>query len=143
LFFKPFVAPATLNASVLYSILWRVVLTYGAVLIAMTLFRARSVFDAISLISGMCGVHGAGLQLPGTFYLHTGFVLFLGVIAFGFPNIYQILGRWSPALTAVKALPARVPTWHPTGVNAAAFGVLLAVAMLYSQRAVRFLYFQF
>jgi alginate O-acetyltransferase complex protein AlgI len=143
LFFKPFVAPAMLNASVLYSILWRVVLTYGAVLIAMTLFRARSVFDAISLISGMCGVHGAGLQLPGTFYLHTGFVLFLGVIAFGFPNIYQILGRWSPALTAVKALPARVPTWHPTGVNAAAFGVLLAVAMLYSQRAVRFLYFQF
>ena len=143
LFFKPFVAPPVLKAPALYSILWRGMLTYGAVLIAMTLFRARSVSDAISLVSGMCGIHGAGLPLAGTVYVHTGFVLFLAVIAFGFPNIYQILGRWSPALNAVKALPARLPTWQPTWANAAAFGVLLAVAVLYSQRAVRFLYFQF
>ena len=143
LFFRPFVAPAVLKASVLYSILWRLVLTYGAVLIAMTLFRARSVSDAISLVSGMCGFHGAGLPLAGTVYSHSAFVLFLSVIAFGFPNIYQYLGRWSPALTAVKALPARLPIWHPTWVQAAAFGVMLAIGALYSQRAVRFLYFQF
>jgi alginate O-acetyltransferase complex protein AlgI len=83
------------------------------------------------------------LPLQGTVVLHTGFVLVLGVIAFGSPNIYQILGRWSPALTAVKSLPARLSTWHPNWVNAAAFGVLLAVAVLYLQRAVSFLYFQF
>jgi alginate O-acetyltransferase complex protein AlgI len=141
--YKPFAVPAILKASAVYSILWRVTLTYTSVLMAMILFRAQNLSDAMALAKGMFGFHGAGLPLSATVASHMGYVLVLGVVAFGFPNIYQMLNHWSPALTRVKPIRARFLAWRPTPLHAAGFGVLLAVAALYSQRAVRFLYFQF
>ena len=176
-FRRPFVIPTSLRAMTLYSVAWRVVLTYCAVLIAQIFFRASSASDAIELLSGMVGSHGTGLPLTvaavGGHYLgplqgwllnqgvvslglaetykvitasllqNSKLVLLLGVLAFGFPNVYQLLNDWSPALTKVKPTRWRFVTWRPTPIFAVATGVLLAVAVLYCERATRFLYFQF
>jgi alginate O-acetyltransferase complex protein AlgI len=142
LFHKPFVMPAKLQSKALYSVAWRAALTYCSVLIAMILFRARGVSDAAALLAGMVGLHGGAPPLSGIM-THTGYVLVLAIVAFVFPNIYQILNEWSPALTAVKPMRTRILAWRPVWQQAAGFGALLGAAALYSERAVRFLYFQF
>jgi alginate O-acetyltransferase complex protein AlgI len=177
IFFKPFAASASLRAAVLYSIVWRVLLTYGAVLSAEIVFRASSVTDAAVLMRGMLGLHGSEFPLPiapdmfhyfgalrdwllnhrilvidrGEAYdaitsplvFHSVLVLLLGAVAFGFPNVYQILGDRSPALTRVKATNWKSVVWQPTWAYAAGIGALLAVASLLFQRTAQFLYFQF
>jgi alginate O-acetyltransferase complex protein AlgI len=148
LFHRPYVVPATLRAVALYSIAWRVVLTYCAVLLAEIFFRAKSASDAVTLVGGMLGFHGTGLREAGhsitsTFVYHCVLVLVLGIVAFGFPNVYQMLDGWSPALTKVKPMRSRFLAWRPNWVTAAGIGVLLAVAALYSERTTQFLYFQF
>jgi alginate O-acetyltransferase complex protein AlgI len=176
-FFKPFTAPASLRATVLYSIVWRVLLTYGAVLVAEIVFRASSVTDSAMLIRGMLGLHGGEFPLPiapdmlhyfgplrdwllnhrilvvdrweaydavtSPLVFHSILVLLLGAVAFGCPNVYQLLGDWSPALTRVKPTRWQSVVWQPTWVYAAGVGALLAVTSLLFQRTAQFLYFQF
>jgi len=161
-----------------WSILWRVVLTYDAVLVAQIYFRANSAGDATSMLAGMMGLHGSGLPLPvplGTLqtlgmlgdhlrslhllevglrssyneltrplFMNGLLTLGLGAIAFGAPNIYQILNQWSPALSKIKLQPTRRwLAWEPNAPSAVAVGTLLFVATLYFDRTGRFLYFQF
>ena len=67
-----------------------------------------------------------------------------GVITFGFPNVYQILGDASPALTKVKPDKHwQWVIWKPNLISAVLVGVLLFVTYLYFDRTARFLYFQF
>jgi len=67
-----------------------------------------------------------------------------GVITFWAPNIYQILGDASPALTKVKPdAHWQWIVWKPSLFNAVLVGLLLFVASIYFDRAARFLYFQF
>jgi hypothetical protein len=127
----------------LYSIAWRVVLTYCAVLLAEIFFRAKSASDAAILLGGMLGFHGTDFPLPVPLVYHLAFVVVLGIVAFGTPNVYQILNSWSPALTKVKPMCWQFLAWRPTWVNAAGIGALLAVAALYLERTTQFLYFQF
>jgi len=146
IFFKPFVAPASLRANALYSIVWRVLLTYSAVLVAEIVFRASSVADAAMLIRGMLGFHGgweADDAVTSPLVFHSILVLLLGAVAFGCPNVYQLLGDWSPALTRVKPTRWQSVVWQPTWVYAAGVGALLAVTSLLFQRTAQFLYFQF
>jgi alginate O-acetyltransferase complex protein AlgI len=143
IFHKPFVAPSPLRTGALYSIVWRVVLTYCSVLLAEVVFRAKSPSDAAILIQGMFGFHGAEFPLPIPLVYHCALVLALGIVAFGCPNVYQMLNRWSPALTKVRPTRWLVLAWRPTWLSAAGIGTLLAAAALNSERATEFLYFQF
>jgi D-alanyl-lipoteichoic acid acyltransferase DltB (MBOAT superfamily) len=67
----------------------------------------------------------------------------LGIIAFGAPNIYQLLGDNSPALNKVKSLEWKWAIWKPTFASAIVVAMLLFIATLYFDRTARFLYFQF
>ena len=67
----------------------------------------------------------------------------LGAIAFGAPNVYQIMGTWSPALTKVHPSSWVRWRWQPTWPWAIAAAVMVFVASLRFDRAARFLYFQF
>jgi alginate O-acetyltransferase complex protein AlgI len=71
------------------------------------------------------------------------FVLLLGVIAFGAPNIYQIMGQWSPALTKVQPTQHSWLLWRPEWSWALTAGVMLFWASLRFDHPARFLYFQF
>jgi hypothetical protein len=80
-----------------------------------------------------------------TLPLATNLLLALGlaVIAFGAPNVYQIMGAWSPALTKVHPSSWTRLRWQPTWFWAVGAGVVLFVASLRIHHAARFLYFQF
>ena len=177
IFYKPFVVSGALKVATLYSIVWRVALTYCSVVVAEIFFRASSVSDARTLVEGMFGFHGTEFPLPipiGNIHYfgplqdwllkhrilvvglretyesitfpvvyHCAFVLVLGVVAFGCPNVYQMLNGWSPALTTVKPMRRRFLVWRPTWQCAAAIGAMLVGASLLFQRSVQFLYFQF
>ncbi len=130
---------------------WPVAVTYLAVLVAEIFFRAASSGDAVALLAGMLGVNGGGvwpafltsnsdaLRLADNLVLGLG----LAVIAFFAPNVYQIMGRWSPALTKVRSTLRPSLQWQPTFRWAMVGGALLFLASLrFDQKAV-FLYFQF
>jgi D-alanyl-lipoteichoic acid acyltransferase DltB (MBOAT superfamily) len=143
IFRGPFVFPKSLRAAVAYSVVWRVALTYCAVLLAQIVFRAKGVPDAALLVKGMLGFHGTEFPLPTQLVYHCGYVLVLGIVAFGTPNVYQMLNSWSPALTGVGSMRWHWLAWRPTWLNAVGAGALLAVATLLFQRTTQFLYFQF
>jgi alginate O-acetyltransferase complex protein AlgI len=125
-----------------WATLWRVSLTYSAVLLAQTVFRAPSLRDAAQLLSDMLGFRGIG-RLAASTAAHSGFVLGLAVLAFAAPNIYRFLGKQSPALTAVAPLPWSAFHWRPTWQTATLIGALLGAAIVLCERETAFLYFQF
>jgi alginate O-acetyltransferase complex protein AlgI len=51
------------GVAAVWGTLWRVTLTYLAVLVAQVFFRADSVQDAVTLLAGAAGLHGSGLPL--------------------------------------------------------------------------------
>jgi alginate O-acetyltransferase complex protein AlgI len=135
----------------LWSRFWPVATTYLAVLVAEIFFRAASCGDALALLAGMSGGNGGGvwpsyftsnldaLRLADNLVLG----LSLAVIAFWAPNVYQIMGQWSPALTKVRSTLRPSQQWQPTVRWAMVAGALLFLASLrFDQKAV-FLYFQF
>ena len=64
LFRKPLAPPhMPFTIGMLYSIFWRVALTYCAVLLAEIFFRSSGAHDAWLLIRGMLGLNGTGLPL--------------------------------------------------------------------------------
>jgi len=81
------------------------------------------------------------LTLPMANYLMLG--LGLAVIAFGAPNVYQIMGRWSPALTQVPSKLKSLLLWRPNLSWALACSGLMFWASTRMDHAARFLYFQF
>jgi len=136
--------PAELPAPMrLWRALWPVVLTYLAVLVAEVFFRAGSVGDALALLAGMAGAHGSELPAASP---HLAFNLLFGLsaglIAFFAPNVYQIMDRWSPALTKVRST-LRGMLWQPNFRWALIGGTLLFAASLRFDQSAPFLYFQF
>jgi len=69
--------------------------------------------------------------------------LALAVIAFGAPNVYQIMGDWSPALTKVRANFKWPVHWTPSLPWALGIAVLMFLACQHFDHPARFLYFQF
>ncbi len=72
-----------------------------------------------------------------------GLALVMAAIAFGAPNIYQIMGENSPALTKVKANFAWAMHWTTSWPWAVGLGLLMFAACQHFDRPARFLYFQF
>jgi hypothetical protein len=153
----------------LWSAVWPVATTYLAVIVAQIFFRADSTGYALTLLRGMLGLNGIDLPLPAAnpppwlVSLHllapasvaayeavtlplartALLTLLLGVIAFGAPNIYQIMDKYSPALTKVRSSLHRVLLWRPDWNWALASGAMLFWASLRFDHPARFLYFQF
>jgi hypothetical protein len=98
------------------------VITFVAVVAAFVIFRAASVADAIDVLSGMAGLHGAGVILFGMRYalLVAGLLLFVNVA----PNTWEVNVR-------------------PTPRVAGALGLIAAAAVLQIAEPSPFLYFQF
>jgi alginate O-acetyltransferase complex protein AlgI len=142
-FRKPLQGSSTEPRTNLWSVGWRWLLTYTSVLVAMVLFFAHSLSDAALLLKGMVGMNGSGFPVVPNVAVHWLYVGVLMGIAFGLPNIYQFLGSWSPALTAVGSLKFPSLAWRPALRYAVVFGLLLGVAALASEHTIRFLYFQF
>jgi len=140
---RPWIVPTAISLRTAYSMLWRLLLTYTAVLIAQVVFRSPSVSAAISVLAQLGGLHGTGPRPAGGDLNHCAFVLLLIGVAFGTPNIYRLLGDYSPALTALRPLRRQTLAWRPDWRLATALGLLLALVTLFGQRSVEFLYFQF
>jgi alginate O-acetyltransferase complex protein AlgI len=129
----------------IWSAVWPVAATYLAVIVAQIFFRADNTGDAFTLLDGMLGLNGSetyGSITPPL--LHSAqLTLLLGVIAFGAPNIYQIMDKYSPALTKLRSSVHRMLLWRPDWNWALASGAMLFWASLRFDHPARFLYFQF
>jgi D-alanyl-lipoteichoic acid acyltransferase DltB (MBOAT superfamily) len=117
-------------------------LTFVAVLVAQVFFRSASTHDALQVLGGLIGRHGAGLeelseQSPHAFL----FVLALPVI-WWFPNTQEILGQVSTVRPNIFG-SSRLATWRPNWVWACSLGSLLVAVLWYMTDTSSFLYFQF
>ena len=148
------------------------VLTFVAVCLAWTFFRATDLAGAVQLLRAMVGLEGVALpdavisRFPElksaaqgwgmTFYLGGGtqfvltwaWVFAAGVMVFLFPNTQQIVRRFEPALDA-RPPDARAPlplirvAWQPTALWALVIGLLGLAGVMSVNQPTEFLYFQF
>ena len=70
-------------------------------------------------------------------------IIGLGMLAWGTPNTYQILGRWNPSLQKVTPMNWRFLLWEPTRAWSLCMGVMLFFVLIRLDHPGRFLYFQF
>ncbi|MBT8058845.1 MAG: MBOAT family protein [Gammaproteobacteria bacterium] len=142
--------------------------TFLAAAVGWVVFRAESFPAAARIYAGMAGLNGAvlppeaqsalgalagplqalGIDFSPVRYVfgiaEWGWLLLLAVIAFGFPNIQQLMARYRPGL-----MPDHLPLspsrrqWRPHAGWALGIGLLTAWALLALNRVDEFLYFQF
>jgi D-alanyl-lipoteichoic acid acyltransferase DltB (MBOAT superfamily) len=158
-------AAAGVNAS-------KVLLTYGAAVAAMVMFRASSAGDAKKMLSGMIGLHGIDpIPVPSSamsllahlgplhsFLVKTHHFLVVPIddsipppaslalrffIVWALPNSQQIMAKFSPTLTPVRTNSLPWLSWQPSVRWALMLGALFAVTLMSFQQTKVFLYFQF
>jgi alginate O-acetyltransferase complex protein AlgI len=154
------------------SVVWRVGLTYLAVLAAQVMFRASSAGAAFQMLGGMIGLHGVDpLPVPNTvmtvlrhfgpiytFLTRTHHLVTVPTedsipapaslvarffVVWVLPNSQSIMAKFSPTLTAVRPELPQWFLWQPTVRWALALGLLLALSLMSLQQTRVFLYFQF
>lgn len=154
------------------NVVWKVGLTYLAVLAADVMFRASSVGAAFQMLGGMIGLHGIDpFPVPSTMMTvlrHLGSITTLLTrthhlvavpiedsipapaslalrffIVWALPNSQTIMAKFSPTLTASPLDSPRWFSWRPTVRWALALGLLLALSLMSLQQTKVFLYFQF
>jgi alginate O-acetyltransferase complex protein AlgI len=120
------------------STVFNVLLTYCAVLVAQVFFRAASVHDALQVLGGMTGIHGAQIDWAFMSALHlasgtkwAGLIALCFACVWSMPNSNEILTRCEAVVL-------------PTVLSGAIYAALLFVIVLGSSGPpVQFLYFQF
>jgi alginate O-acetyltransferase complex protein AlgI len=142
-------------------------MTLLAVVMAMVLFRAKTLDAAVAMFKAMVGLNGFSLpqalltRLGGTadvlvqmgvqgdvtsgtaFVQAAAWILVLGLIALVLPNSLEVLARFEPALHFQRA---RRPVRFEAALRgrwAALFGLMLAAGVLSLNRVSEFLYWQF
>ena len=134
------------------------VLTLLAVIVGWVFFRAKTFGDAIAMLEGMIGAHGAALPLQvkpllvklaeplGLGFANAPFkvqdlamVFIAGAIALFAPNTNRLFRQAIPP----KAGEDPPPIWNPTPAWAAATALVLAVSIFKLSGVTEFLYFQF
>ncbi|HUB13414.1 MAG TPA: MBOAT family O-acyltransferase [Acetobacteraceae bacterium] len=149
-----------------FGVVWRVALTYGAVLVASVFFRAPSVPAALSMLGGMIGLHSlggaatlshvaapavaaqaalAGISWPGSWHSAERIVCIamLYVVVWAMPNTQQIFAEYRPALDEVIRSPVAWLRWRPSPRWALVMGCATTLAALAMGGTGEFLYFQF
>jgi alginate O-acetyltransferase complex protein AlgI len=152
-------------------VVWKVGLTYLAVLIGSVFFRARSCTEAVQLLVSMGGGRGFGLPervnminqylptpltnilprmtAPDPLGIRSAegiFRVLLGLaIVWAAPNTQQILGTFAPTLEQPAPLKGKwqVLHWRPTIGWAIAVGAVLWIILMSLRKPTTFLYFQF
>ena len=127
-----------------------VLLTFCAVVVAQTFFRAASLPAALAMTEGLCGLRGFGrndwiLPASGNAAGAAGWlqIALALAIVWALPNTQQIMAAYAPSLDAVKR-PARSPlNWRPSWPWAIALGLILMFSLEGIGRSRSFLYFQF
>jgi len=129
--------------------------TLLAVIVGWVVFRAQSVPQALTLLGGMSGTHGAGLPLQLAKLaapLHLGFaptpfpvqdlwiVAVAGALAIFAPNTDEIFRLAQPAKATALELPR---AWTATPRWAVLTGLVLALSVFKLSGVTEFLYFQF
>ncbi len=130
--------------------IWAVALTYLSVLVGAVFFRAPSSGSAVTLLSGMIGLHGIE-ALPASLssvtaqraLLDIAWLAVLYAVVWGMPNTQQIMRVADPALG--KVLPGGRPMmqWRPNWQWAVLSGAVAVLAVLGMGGTSEFLYFQF
>ena len=138
-----------------FAVIWKIGLTYLAVLIAQVFFRASSVHDAVRLLEAMCGVFGTydHASAPLHFFppddqslKQFGTPLELAAMYFivwFMPNGLQILSPFEPSLSKIRADSPLRFAWQPSLAWSIALGCLAAVALLATAGLTEFIYFRF
>ena len=151
---------------------FKVLLTYVAVVAGQVMFRSASVGTALQMMGGMIGLHGVdAIPVPGilismlghlgplqNFLTRTHHILAVSntdtlpgpaalalrfVIVWAFPNSQTIMAKFEPTLETIRASAWRWLTWEPTLRWALTLGTLLAFDLMSLQQTKVFLYFQF
>ena len=114
------------------------------VVVAWVFFRASSISDAFTVLSGMAGANG-----PGDFVQArnaAGWIAACLLVVWCMPNTYEVFSRFHPALAVrpdlVRAAPAALD-WHPTRVWAVVMAVMFVAGILAMNKFSPFLYFRF
>lgn len=122
------------------------ILTFGIVVIAWVVFRAESFSTAWTILEGMFGRYGLGVE---SFQLGlSGFIMLLLILCWFSPNVYQIMSKVRPVIMS-KQLKHKmvygVFVWKPTfvwGVLTVCLALITYVTIISGQPS-EFLYFQF
>ena len=141
--------------------------TFIAVVAAWVFFRATTLEGALSMLSGMIGLHGISLpavfqsSLGGAadmlknmgiqfslgggsrFILTWGWVISLLVIALFLPNTQELMRRHRPGLDFDPAEVSACLEWRPTLAWGMAMAILAIAGVLSLSQATQFLYYQF
>jgi alginate O-acetyltransferase complex protein AlgI len=124
-----------------------IAVTFAAVVVAWTIFRAPTWDAALAMLRGLAGASGvSGLgafgAVPGASARRgLGVIVVLLAVVWFAPTLSAWLARYSPALDAPA--PARWQ-WSPTPAWGALVGVMAALCLYFMlARRMEFLYFQF
>ena len=126
--------------------------TYLAFLASLVFFRADSCAHAVSILTGLVGLHHQGLiatlaLLPQISMKRSVAEILAGMaIIWCLPNTQQILTRFKPSLQKTAWNQTNVPKsliWSPTTGWAVGIGVLFFAVLVELQQPSAFLYFQF
>lgn len=123
-------------------------LTFGVVVVAWVFFRADSLTAAVAILKGMAGLNGfarheanwgGGQELK--------WLLLMFVVAWGLPNVQQLLHRHRPAIQTYPGEIApprwRRLAWQPSAGWALVTALLFVAALINLSRVSEFLYYQF
>lgn len=124
-------------------------LTLLAVMIAWVFFRAPDTATAMTLLSGMSGLHGVTVD-NGSAPVDslTGLLVCGGLmlVAFFMPNTQQLTGYIGPAGAYRSHVPKHFSlllAWKPSAQWASYAGLLLALCLMSLSQVSEFIYFQF
>jgi len=154
------------------SILLGQITTFVAVVVAWVFFRAETFPGAMNILAGMSGANG--VILPASWLTHINSLVGVGKasgqlfqevvpffpgpiqvlqttallgLAWFAPNVYQLMGRFNPALdithVTVRSDPPPRLGWRPAALWAVVVFVMLYWSLAAMDRTSEFLYFQF
>jgi alginate O-acetyltransferase complex protein AlgI len=120
-----------------------VLLTYLAVLVAQVFFRAPTIDAALSMLSGMVGLHGLGTSADSLSLRQAAAIPLMFLIVWVLPNTQQIMRNYSAVIEKVQAGTLPWLTWRPSLSWALVCSVAGITAMVAMGGTSEFLYFRF
>ncbi len=125
----------------IFAIARKVLLTYGAVLVAQIFFRSSSVADAFAILGSMTTMHSGVGQIPPM--IHVLWIGFLFTCLWTMPNTQQIMIDYAPALGKISPGPVPQLRWSQAVSWSIAGGIAASLAFMAMGGSTEFIYFQF